>query len=271
MHHYISMTSRLEGGSPLHRRELVRAQLQAGRLPDPTGHLRYYKRGDGSRCSGCMQCIMESDIQCCIALPHTSEPWGSLVMHARCFEEWHAEARTMFPARAARVVEAPAASGDIRRHYRDNVLDSVVAAAITATHAHAGYIQILEPGTNHPAVRAHKGLCAQVRAHLDSIDCRQAPYATALKTGRRIIRDRDANDRTLAAAPSIRCVLHSDAHTIQATPLMGESGEALGVLSTHYRDSNPLDARELSIIDQCAQRAVSIVEWHRRALSSLSL
>jgi hypothetical protein len=255
----------------LHRRELVRAQLEAGRLPDPRGHLRYYKRGDGSRCAGCTQCITDSEIQCCIELPHTSEPWGSLVMHARCFEEWHAEARTMSPGRSAKVVEARKGNGDIRRHYRDNVLDSVVAAVITATQATAGYIQILEPGTNHPAVRAHKGLRAQVREHLDRVDCRQAPYATALKTGRRVIRDRDANGRTSTAAPSVRCVLHSDAQTIQATPLMGESGEALGVLSTHYRDSNPLDARELSIIDQCAQRAVSIVEWHRRALSSLSL
>jgi hypothetical protein len=192
-------------------------------------------------------------------------------MHARCFEEWHAEARTRSPGRSAKVIEAGKGSADIRRHYRDNVLDSLVAAAITATQATAGYIQILEPGANHPAVRAHKGLRVQVRAHLDSVDCRQAPYATALKTGKRVIRDRDANDRTTTAARSVRCVLHSDAQTIQATPLMGASGEALGVLSTHYRDSNSLDDRELLIIDQCAQRAVSIVEWHRRALSNLSL
>src|SRR6185312_12426585 len=116
---------------------------------------------------GCTQCITDSDIQCCIQLPHMSEPWASLVMHARCFEEWHAEARSSSLGRSAKVVVARKASGDIRRHYRDNVLDSVVATAITATQATAGYIQILEPGTNHPAVRAHKGLRAQVREHLD--------------------------------------------------------------------------------------------------------
>ena len=147
-------------------------------------------------------------------------------MHARCFEEWHAVARTRCAGRSAKVIEPREASGDIRRHYRDNVLDSVVAAAITATQATAGYIQILEPGTNHPAVRAHKGLRVQVREHLDSVDCRQAPYATALKTGKRVIRDRDATDQISIAASSVRCVLHSDAQIIQATPLMGASGEA---------------------------------------------
>lgn len=159
-------------------------------------------------------------------------------------------------------------NGEIRRRHRDIVLDSVVAAVIAATQATAGYIQILEPGTEHPAVRAHKGLRAQVREHLDSVDCRQSPYATALKTGRRVIRHRDTNGGTSTVSPATQCLLHSEAQTIQATPLMGESGQTLGVLSTHYRDSSP-DATELLVIDQFARRAVSIVEWHRRALTNL--
>jgi hypothetical protein len=229
-------------------------------------------------------------------------------MHVRCFEAWRSEGRSVSSAQSARSHQQiiglarelwnqaePATTGvrrlrheapqtqipldtaaaarakgvELRRYWRDSVLDSVMQGAFVTTRASAGYIQILEPGAKYPVIRAHKGFRAPVPAYFDPVGYDEAPYTTALKTGRRVIIEAAATGQTSSQSPALKFLLHDDARTVQATPLIGSSGEAFGVLSTHYRDPNQLDSINLMLIDQFAQRAVSIVEWHRRAVANL--
>jgi hypothetical protein len=227
-------------------------------------------------------------------------------MHVHCFEAWRSQGRSLSSEQSARSHQhiiglarelwnkaEPATTGvrglrqeapqtqipldataaarakgvELRRYWRDNVLDSVMQGAFVTTRASAGYIQILEPGAKYPVIRAHKGFRAPVPAYFDPVGYDEAPYTTALKTGRRVIIEAAATGQ--ASSPALKFLLHDDARTVQATPLIGSCGEALGVLSTHYRDLSQLDSINLMLIDQFVQRAVSIVEWHRRAAANL--
>ncbi len=90
-------------------RDLIRARIRLGRLPNPQGHRLFGGKGDGTLCACCDRFITSSEIQFDIE-SRRADGWVSHAMHLDCFELWRTESRATSPRRARELRELDTAT-----------------------------------------------------------------------------------------------------------------------------------------------------------------
>jgi len=88
-------------------------------------------------------------------------------------------------------------------------------------------------------------------ARVDGDDC---ACGSALKTGRRVVVPDVASHPLFAGTPAAPIMVGAGVRAVQSTPLLRESGEVLGVISTHYQVPREPSDRQLRVIDEIAAR-----------------
>ena len=83
----------------------------------------------------------------------------------------------------------------------------------------------------------------------------------ALRRGERVIIEDVESDP--AYAPYRLIAASAGYRAVQTTPLLGYSGELLGMLSTHYREPHRPAVRDLRILDLYARYAADVIERPR--------
>ncbi|WP_316316638.1 GAF domain-containing protein, partial [Clavibacter michiganensis] len=108
---------------------------------------------------------------------------------------------------------------------------------------------------------AVKGFKRKMTDYYRRIDATsETPCGIALKTGTRFFVDFD--DET-ASDQDGSMKLHREAGYLsaQSTPLIARSGEAIGMISTHWQTAkHRLDERELRFLDLLARQAADLIE-----------
>jgi hypothetical protein len=79
-------------------RDLIRARIRLGRLPNPQDYRLFGSRGEGTPCACCDRFITSSEIQFDIE-SRRADGWISHAMHLECFELWRIESRALSPRR----------------------------------------------------------------------------------------------------------------------------------------------------------------------------
>jgi PAS domain S-box-containing protein len=139
------------------------------------------------------------------------------------------------------------------------VLTEILEAAIELTQADFGTLQLAD-GTAHRIV-VQRGLSPQFIAFFDEVTHDTvAACGAAIKSGTRVIVEDVMTSELFKDNPAKQVLLAEGIRAVQATPLIGASGELYGVLSTHFRTPCHPTERALRLLDLVAARAGQLLE-----------
>ena len=144
-------------------------------------------------------------------------------------------------------------------HERSAMLESALDAAIDATHAQKGNIQLKDASGLH--IVAYRGFEAPF---LEFFTCvsggHGAACGAAMATGTRVVVGDVANDPIFAGSEAASVMEQASARAVQSTPLVSVSGQFLGMLSTHFDHPHIPAAAELALVDRIVGRAAYWLE-----------
>lgn len=139
------------------------------------------------------------------------------------------------------------------------LLSEILDAAIELTQADFGTLQLADNG--HYRIVTHRGLSLSFLRFFDEVSHDTvAACGAALKTGARVIIEDVTTNDLFKGSPARDVLLTEGVRAVQATPLIGSSGEIYGVLSTHFRSSGRPSERALRYLDLLAGRAGTVLE-----------
>jgi hypothetical protein len=153
----------------------------------------------------------------------------------------------------------------MRPQFTTALLSAILSAVIEGTAADMGNIQAYVRETESLRIRVHRGFQEPFLDFLDSVDPGHAACGTALKSKARVIVPDIADSPIFSGARLLEVMLDAGIRAVQSTPLVGESGDVWGLLSTHYRIVTEPRKKDLRLIDYFAGWAAEILEAEHRA------
>lgn len=133
-----------------------------------------------------------------------------------------------------------------------SVAQSHVDVAVASTNAHMGNLQVVASDGLHIVV--HSGGSEEFLDFFRHVGPgRECACATALRKGERFVVENIAASPVFAGCADV--MERAGARAVQSTPLLGQLGTVVGVLSTHYAQAGPLPSQSLQLIDAIARRA----------------
>jgi hypothetical protein len=114
----------------------------------------------------------------------------------------------------------------------DEVLDEVLAFALTLLHAERGNVQLADPATGALRIAAQRGFGSEFVEYFAAVtDDRSACGRAAQYHAQVVIADVSTDP---GFAPHREIALASGFRAVQSTPLLNRAGHLVGMLSTHY-------------------------------------
>jgi len=173
------------------------------------------------------------------------------------------EARKMHQMLQPQVLELARTNG-FRFKYRSGLLTQILAAAALNTGAPMGNIQLVQPETGELAIQAQLGFHRTFLEFFDCVASGHAACGVALQKQTRQLVEDVASCDIFYRSSSLEVLLDANVRAVQSTPLIGSSGNVIGILSTHYDKPRHFPDYELDVIDRYARSAVRIIEWFDR-------
>ena len=141
------------------------------------------------------------------------------------------------------------------------LLEEVLDAVIALQNADFGNIQVYNSETRTLEIAAQRGFHQEFLEHFKSVNDPGAACGRAMKLRERvIIEDVEADSEY---APHRHVAASAGFRAVQSTPLSSRSGEFLGMLSTHFRQSHRPSPRDLRFTDLYARHAAEFIERKR--------
>ena len=149
----------------------------------------------------------------------------------------------------------------------------ILSTAIALTHADAGTVQILDETTQELVLLATQGFDRAMTDRFYRVDaCSDTSCGSALRNGERTFVDFDVPESEDLHG-SMQMHVAAGYLSAQSTPLIGRSGRAIGMVSTHWRERHrPSDSpkerlckRELRFLDLLARQAADLIEQRQTA------
>jgi PAS domain S-box-containing protein len=140
-------------------------------------------------------------------------------------------------------------------------LEEIVDAAISITHADMGNIQLLDPGSRTLEIAAYRGHEKWWVDFFESVPAGAgAACGAALQQVSRVIVEDVTKSPVFVGTPALEVQLRAGIRAVQSTPLIGSSGDLVGMISTHYRTPRRPDERDLRLLDVLARQAADMIE-----------
>ena len=152
------------------------------------------------------------------------------------------------------------ASGHSPMEYPRSLLTRLLDAAMEVTGADMGNIQLFDPARGALRIEVQRGFKQPFLEFFDCVHDGQAACGTAFKNGRRVIVEDVAESSVFLGTPALEVMLDAGARAVQSTPLVGRSGNILGMVSTHQRKPRRPDKRDLFVLDVLARDFAESIE-----------
>ena len=144
-------------------------------------------------------------------------------------------------------------------HERSAMLESALEAAIDATQAQMGNIQLKDDSGLR--IVAYRGFDVRFLEFFSCVsDGHGAACGAAMKSGARVIVSDVANDPIFVGTEAASVMEKASARAVQSTPLVSSSGQFLGMLSTHFDHPHRPAANELALVDLIAEHTAHWLE-----------
>ena len=138
------------------------------------------------------------------------------------------------------------------------LLEEVLEATMALLGADFGNVQLHDPESGTLRIVAQRGFEREFLDHFASVPAGTGACGTALAQRARVVCDDVSADPSFA--PHLKIMSAAGVRAVQSTPLLGRSGEPLGVLSTHFRKPHRPAERELRMADLYAHVAGQMIE-----------
>ncbi len=142
----------------------------------------------------------------------------------------------------------------------NSLLLEIVDAAIAITSADMGNIQFLDRGSGALKIVASRGCEAPFLEFFDAVHEGQGSCGTAMRHNERTVVEDVTTSPIFVGTPSLGAVLAAGVRAVQSTPLVGRSGQVVGMLSTHYRTPRCPADRDLHVVNLLARQAADWIE-----------
>jgi PAS domain S-box-containing protein len=140
----------------------------------------------------------------------------------------------------------------------NQLLSAILDAAIDIAHADMGNIQLFQGDALKIVV--HRGFEDPFLNFFNSVNQGHAACGTALRDAQRVIVEDITKSPIFIGSQALKVMLDAGARAVQSTPLIDQSGQVLGVFSTHYRTARrPLES-ELRSLDVLARLAAELIK-----------
>lgn len=146
--------------------------------------------------------------------------------------------------------------------------DDLLAAALEITDAAFGSVQIVDPESGDLQIVAQRGFPVWWVEHWRRIPRRRGGFGAAMAAGGRVLIDDVETSPAIADPADRQSLLRLGIRAVQSTPMVGRTGEMLGMFSTHYRRPFRPDRRSLRLLDLLARQGAGEIE---RALTGAEL
>jgi PAS domain S-box-containing protein len=153
-------------------------------------------------------------------------------------------------------------------HDMKALLEDMVDAAITITHAAKGNLQLFDPSTGTLSIAASRGFSKEWLSFFQTVHNDPTACAQARRTKQRAIIEDVRTSPVFAGTPAQDVQLNDGVMAVQSTPLLSRSGELLGILSTHFTQTHTPGEAELHWLDLLCRQAADLLE-HNRAEAAL--
>ena len=142
---------------------------------------------------------------------------------------------------------------------RSTMLESALDAAIDATQAQMGNIQLKDAAGLR--IVTYRGFDAPF---LEFFNCVSAGHGAAcgaaMKAGARVVVSDVASHPIFVGTEAARVMEQANARAVQSTPLISISGQFLGMMSTHFDHPHHPAPEELELVDRIAEQTVYWLE-----------
>jgi signal transduction histidine kinase len=140
------------------------------------------------------------------------------------------------------------------------VLRAIVDAAIAISGADFGTIQLVDPVSGDLQLAASIGLPDWWVDFWNRTSRGAGSCGTALERRERTIVEDVEHSPTFVGTPALEVQRRAGVAAVQSTPIIGRSGEPIGMLSTHYKAPGRPKERALRRLDLLARQAADILE-----------
>jgi len=149
-------------------------------------------------------------------------------------------------------------------HDFEGCLKGIVEAAVAFTRADRGTLQLFDAQSGELRIAAHHGFTESFLKFFGRISNRDATACSAaLRSDRRVIVEDVTQSEVFAGYPSLQYILDADVRAVQSTPLVSNSGEVFGMISTHFSLPHRPAERDLRLLDLLARQAADYLERRR--------
>lgn len=133
------------------------------------------------------------------------------------------------------------------------MIEAAMEAALDAAGTQLGNLQLAQPDGLH--IVTWRGFKEPFLRFFAVVDHRGTACGAAAQEHRQVVVPDVESDPIFAGTAAGEAVLKAGARAVQSTPLLGQSGGLLGVLSTHEEKPGVPEPRRLQKINSIAQRA----------------
>ncbi len=136
------------------------------------------------------------------------------------------------------------------------VMQGLLEEAIEITEADMGNVQIVDD-SGSLRIAAQRGFEAPFLDFFRSVRSNESACGAALGRGHRVIVADVTSSPIFSGTKALDVLLSAGVAAVQSTPLIGPTGQVIGIVSTHYRRPHQPTEFALVRLDQFAKRAVA--------------
>ena len=155
----------------------------------------------------------------------------------------------------------------------ESLYEKILDGAVSIMRSDFASMQMLYPERGSGGelrLLAFRGFSPEAAAFWEwvGIDSTGSSCGAALRNGKRVIaRDVEKCD-FMTATEDLAVYLKTGIHAVQTTPLFSRSGQIVGMISTHWRNSHQPSERDLRMFDLLARQAADLIE-HKKAQEAI--
>jgi PAS domain S-box-containing protein len=151
--------------------------------------------------------------------------------------------------------------GHVSQDNLKTIMNEVLDAAISLSHADMGTIQLLDDQSGVFKIQAHRGFGQAFLEFFDTVHGERGASCGAASLRReRVIVEDVSQSPIFLDTPALNVMLEAGVRACQSTPLISRTGRLVGVFSTHYSKPCREDAMGLNYVDLLAGQAADIIE-----------
>ncbi|HEX4948830.1 MAG TPA: ATP-binding protein [Blastocatellia bacterium] len=146
-------------------------------------------------------------------------------------------------------------------HDFEQCLQEIVAAALAITGADKGDLQLLDATSGQLKIVAQCGFAEPFLKFFAEVDQQAATVCgAALQSVERVIVEDVTQSEIFRGQPTLNVLLEAGVRAVQTTPLVTNSGQIFGLISTHFRHPHRPSERDLRLLDLLTRQTADYLE-----------